>query len=182
MYLNCNICKHVIVDKFAAQVSLATALSERRSRYTLLPLLLSTCKFWKFWTSQTSLGGHLPRLLIMPFQSQFDFLYLGWMPWQGRVAETISEKILYYILTSFTFLLPDVACHILISVLDITLQCIFFFARALSSMGGGFAILKTHSWSQLNFFSPDSKQHNTTVLYFWGDFIAAAFLVTHVLR
>ena len=39
MYLNCNICKHVLVDKFAAQMSLATALSERRFRYTLLPLL-----------------------------------------------------------------------------------------------------------------------------------------------
>ena len=36
------------------------------------------------------------------------------MPWQGRVAETISEKILYFILISFTFLLSDVACHILI--------------------------------------------------------------------
>ena len=76
-------------------------------------LSLTPCTFWKFWISETSLG-HLPRLLIMSFQSQFDFLYLGWMPWQGRVAETISEKILYFILIFFTFLLSDVACHILI--------------------------------------------------------------------
>ena len=141
MYLNCNICKHVIVDKFAAQMSLATALSERRFRYTLLPLL-NTLYILKnldisnnTWSSSSASHNVIPKSVWLSLSGMNALA--GW-----GCRNNFRKKILHFILTSFTFLLLDVACHILIFSFRHYFAMHFLFRQSSLLHGGDLPFLK----------------------------------------